>query len=255
MFEKTTTGEWTVLGLSVIIAIAVTLAKPLESSSFGISFILSLIVLYIVYWVISKGHPKSQDWGIFLWIIVLVGIPLIILFLWAVVAAFIFGMAGGDSTYQLEQYSNNGISFNYPSSIPINSSASGYSNATYYQGTLQFDNPDHQLIGIIWFAKRNGLSQESIQNVFTVFSTAAKKSAPDLNMSPIQETTHSGETVYYIIGGGHDTSLEGKMAYDITAIWEDPPSQRDFIVTIVSYKSQDDAQSLFDGVLNSIECH
>jgi hypothetical protein len=256
MFEKTTIGEWVVLGLSVITALIVSLSRPLEfGSSFVVSFILSLIVLYILYGVITKVHPKSQNWGIILWVIAIVGIPIIIIFVLALVEGFIFGMAGSGPNYQWEKYSNYGISFNHPPSIPINTSAEGYSNATYYEGILLFDNPDHQVIGVAWFVKGNALSQESIQKILTAANNAFQESAPDLKMSSIQKTTHSGNTIYYVTGEGHDTTENGKMAYNVIAIWEDPPSQRDFMIITGSYKSQEDAQLLFNGVLNSIECH
>jgi len=168
-------------------------------------------------------------------------------------AAFLYESAGPNS--QWEEYSNYGISFNHPSSMAINTSAADYSNATYDKGTLQFSNPDHQRIIVSWLSTGNVLSPESVQNFFALFSDGLQKSAPDLNISSIQETGHSGDIIYYVDGEGHDITFNGKMAYDIIAIWEDPRSQRDFVLATVSYMSQDDAQSLFDGVLNSIECH
>jgi len=254
MFEKTTTGEWVVLGLSIIIALFVSLSRTFDGSSIGI-FILSLIVLFILYWVITKAYPNSQNWGVIIWVIALVGIPIIIIFVLAVIAGLIFGLTGSGTNYQWVKYSNYGISFNHPSSIPINSSASQSSTATYYQGALQFDNPDHQGIIIIWCPKENVSSQEFAQKTFSVLNTVIKKDAPDLTASSIQETTHSGDTIYFVTGKGHDTTLNGKMTYVVMATWEDSPSQRDFVLITGSYESQEDAQSIFDGVLNSIECH
>ena len=168
-------------------------------------------------------------------------------------AAFLFGLAG--LNYRWERYSDYGISFDHLSSIPINTSATDYSNTTYDKGTVQFNNPDHQRIIVSWLSTENTLSQESVQNFFTIFTNGLQKSMPDLNISPVQETTHSGDTIFYVNGEGHDTTFNGKMAYTVIAIWEDLPSQRDFVLATVSSTSQDDAQSLFKGVLNSIECH
>ena len=53
--------------------------------------------MYIIYWVISKLFPNSKDWGIILWILAIVGIPIVIIFILAIVAAFIFGMAGSST--------------------------------------------------------------------------------------------------------------------------------------------------------------
>jgi len=254
MFEKITVGEWVVLGLSVIIALIFSFSRTLDSSSFGI-FILSLIVLFIIYWVVTKVYPKSQNWGVIIWVFTIMGIPIIIIFVLAVIAGFIFGLAGDDSNFQWEKYSNYGISFNHPSSIPINTSFAGYSNATYYRGTLQFDNPDHQVIAVTWLPKGNAPLSQSIQKVFSDMSILVRKQVTDLNTSSMQETTHSGDTIYYVTGEGHDITLDGKMTYLVMAMWEDPSSQRDFISITASCKSQEDARSLFDGMLNSIECH
>ena len=179
-------------------------------------------------------------------------IPVVLIII-IILAAFIFGMAGSSSNYQWVQYSNYGISFNHPSSIPINTSAAGYSVANLNKGTLQFDNPDHQGIFVSWFPKGSVLSQTVLQKFFTTANTALIKDAPDLNSTSIQVMTHSGDTIFYVNEECHDITLDGKMAYDVIGIWEDPPSQRDYIIATVSYKSQDDAQSLFNGVLNSIE--
>ena len=65
MFEKTTAGEWAVLGLSIIFGI-------MGGSNFGVVFILSLLYLYIIYWVVTKVYPNSEDWGIILWVIVII---------------------------------------------------------------------------------------------------------------------------------------------------------------------------------------
>jgi hypothetical protein len=100
MFEKTSIGEWVVLGLSLIFALVTTFSRPIYESGSYIAgffigmFILSIIVLYIIYWIIKKAYPKSQYWGIIFWILAIIGIPLIIIFVLAVIAAFVFGMAG-----------------------------------------------------------------------------------------------------------------------------------------------------------------
>jgi len=249
MFEKTTTGEWVVIGLSILFGI-------IGSSNFVVVFILSLIGLYILYRVITKVYPKSKDWGIILWIFAIGSISIIIIFIAAIGAAFIYGLAGSGSNYQSEKYSNYGLSFNHPSSIQINTSFAGYSNATYYKGEIVFGSPNHPEIAIGWFPKGNApLTQESVQKVFSDMSTLARKQVPDLNTSSIQETSHSGDAIYYVTGGGHDTTFDGKMAYFVFTLWEDPSSQRDFMLITDSYQNQEDAQSLFDGVLNSFESH
>jgi len=100
MLGKTTFGELVVLSLSVIIAFIATFSKPVNESGSYIagmfigSFIGSIIILYIFYWIITKIYPKSNDWGIIVWIIALIGIPLLILIILAVLAAFVFGMTG-----------------------------------------------------------------------------------------------------------------------------------------------------------------
>jgi len=100
MFEKTNGGEWVVVALSFIIAFISTFSKPIYESSYYIagvfvgSFIFSLIGLYIIYWIINKVYPKSEDWGIVLWILAMIGIPLIIILILAFAVGFIFGLAG-----------------------------------------------------------------------------------------------------------------------------------------------------------------
>ena len=246
MFEKTTTGEWVVLGLSILFGI-------MSGTNFVVLFIISLIGLYLIYRFITNVLPKSQNWGIILWILVLVGFSVIALLIAVIGGTLITGVQG--STAQSEHYSNYGISFNYPSTIPINSSATGYSNATYYKGALTFDNPEHQGILVNWFPLGSQLDQGSAQNVFTLLDNGIRKNNPDYSMSSLQQTTHSGYTIYYVTGEGHDTSLNGKLGYNVLAIWEDSPSQRDFLIVTSSYSSPEDAQSLFNGVLNSFEGH
>ena len=100
MFEKTTTGEWVVIILSLIYAFFATLSRPInESGSFLAgtfigSFIVLLIILYAIYWIITKIFPNSENWGLILWIIALIGIPILIVIVLAIIIAFIFGMAG-----------------------------------------------------------------------------------------------------------------------------------------------------------------
>jgi magnesium-transporting ATPase (P-type) len=100
MSKKNSTGEWVVIGLSVIIALIGSLSKSLNIIFFGVVgsflvvFALSFIILHIIYWVITKVHPKSQNWGFISWVITLVGTPIIIIF----ILAFVAGMAGSSST-------------------------------------------------------------------------------------------------------------------------------------------------------------
>jgi uncharacterized protein YkwD len=79
--------------LSFIFATFASLANGAGSYSvtwFIEILILSLIILYIIYWLISLLYQKSENWGIVIWILVIMGI----LILLAVLVAFIFGMIG-----------------------------------------------------------------------------------------------------------------------------------------------------------------
>src|SRR5208337_1513306 len=87
MFKNTTSGEWAVLGLSVLFTITIGLSKPLET------VIVSLFFLYMIYRIVVKFYPKSQNWGAVSWVVALVGIPTIFIFILAG-AANIFGMTG-----------------------------------------------------------------------------------------------------------------------------------------------------------------
>jgi hypothetical protein len=253
MFTKTTPGEWVVIGLSVIFGL-------IGIAHFAIVLIASLVILYIFYRIVKKVYPKSEYWGFIPWIITLAGIPILIILIiimLGVAAGFASGL-GADvsgSTPQLMQYSNYGISFNYPSNLPQNTSAPYYSNSTYYRGQVQFDNFNHQGIAVAWFPLGNGLTQESVQKFFSLMMTTAQRDSPDSQFSPIQETSQSGNTVYYITGQGHDITVSNEMGYIVIAIWEDPTSQRFFVVATASYESLADAQSLFNDVLTSIQCH
>src|SRR5208283_4856458 len=258
-----TIAAWIIFGLSaiatLIIGISINHANGtfLDVGSFLVVYFIIAIFLFIIYWVIPKVYPQSRNWGVIKWVIALMVIPIIIILVLAFGAGFIFGVAGSGSNYQWVQYSNYGISFNYPSSIPVNTSTESYSTLTNYKGELIFDNPDSQEIDIIWISTGTALSQDVIQKVFTDMSTLDQKKAPDLTMSSIQQTVtaQNGYTVYYANAEGHDMALDGRMAYDVIAMWRDPSSQRDFILYIVSYKSQDDAQSIFNGIVNSIDCN
>ena len=104
MFEKTTTGEWVVIIISIALAIITTFAKPSDQNgsylagTFIGTFVVCLIVLYFFYWLINKFYPKSANWGTVPWVVAIIVIPLIIVMLFAVIAAFIFGMAGSVPT-------------------------------------------------------------------------------------------------------------------------------------------------------------
>jgi len=266
--EKQNTGNWVVAGLAAVIALILVFSNIFAgSTSLNNSSIFSIIlgyliiyaiiavILFVIYWIITKVYPKSENWGVVSWTIAILGIPILLTIVLSIIAAFIFGMAGGSSDYQWVKYSNYGISLNHPSSIPINTSAKGYSGATYYSGSIQFDNPDQQGIGVMWFPKGTILSQVSNQKLFSIISTELQKDMPDYKMSSILKTTHSGNEVYYVNFYGHDNTADGKMGYGTIAFWVDSPSQRDFMLLTGSYKSKEDAQLLFDGVMNSIECH
>ena len=94
--QDTTAGEWVVLGLSLVFAFYVTFSQPIEGGISNIfntllgSFIISLIILYIVYWLITKLFPRSKYWSFVFWIFAIAGIPIILL----VVAGFVMGMVG-----------------------------------------------------------------------------------------------------------------------------------------------------------------
>lgn len=117
MFEKTTIGEWVAIVLSIVWAVIATFSESTNESGSYIagtfigSFVISLIILYIIYWIITKIFPNSNDWGIIAWFFAIVGIGIVIIIIitifFAVIAAFIFGMAGSSTTssYTTEQIS------------------------------------------------------------------------------------------------------------------------------------------------------
>ena len=104
MLKNTSEGEWVVIILSLIAAIFTTFSKPISESgtyivgSFIGSIIVFLVIFYVVYFIITKLYPKSKDWGIILWFIAIVGISVALIFLLAIIVAFIFGMAGSSPT-------------------------------------------------------------------------------------------------------------------------------------------------------------
>jgi hypothetical protein len=245
MFEKTTVGEWVVLGLSIIFAL-------ISGSNFAVVFILSLIVLYIIYRIIIKVHPKSKDWGIILWVIALGGIPIIILIGAGIGMVFISGLASPN--YQWDTFSNYGVSFKYPQTIPLNTSSKNYSNVTYYKGEIVFDNPNQTVVTYWFIGKQGALSKETIQNsILPKIKEVFQRYGTYTSQGPIQESTHLGHTIYSVNGEG--ITKGGKKVYFIYSIWECQNTQRDFELLIGTDKSQDDAQMLFNGVLNSFECH
>jgi hypothetical protein len=93
MSEKTSVGVWVAIGLSIIVALIISLSRSLNIGSFFIVYALFFIVLYIIYWVITKVYPKSQNWGVNSWAIALGGS----FFIAAVGMAFIYGFAGSGS--------------------------------------------------------------------------------------------------------------------------------------------------------------
>jgi uncharacterized membrane protein YeaQ/YmgE (transglycosylase-associated protein family) len=98
--RDTTIGEWIVLILSLIFALFATFSQPINggiASIFGAfigSFAILLIILYIVYWLITKLFPKSKYWSIVLWIIAIVGIPVVLIIVAVFIFGVIFGLAG-----------------------------------------------------------------------------------------------------------------------------------------------------------------
>jgi hypothetical protein len=266
MFKNLEVGLQVVLTLSFIYALLGAFSQVNNGNIvyvigvfFGI-FIASLVILFIIYWIIWKLYPKSEHWGSLLWTVILFVAPLAIIFALIIAAGFVSGLTSNvssSSNYQWVQYSNYGITFNYPSSIPINTSAPIYATATYYKGGLLFENPLHQQILVMWVPEGNDLSQVSQQQkYFSLFASALQKNGvADFTESSIRETTHAGQTVYYVTGNGHYSGYNLNLGYYVIAIWEDPQSQRDFIISTISYRSQDDTQALFNGVLNSFEGH
>jgi len=97
--KDATVGEWIVLVLSLVYALIVTFSEPTKEGISSVldvflgSFIISLIVLFVIYWIIAKLFLKSKNWGIISWILAIVAIPVVLI----IVAAFIFGMAGSTS--------------------------------------------------------------------------------------------------------------------------------------------------------------
>ncbi|MDD1701587.1 MAG: hypothetical protein LUQ31_01235 [Methanoregula sp.] len=247
MFENTTMGEWAVLALSLIFGL-------ISGSKFAIVFILSLIALFVIYYVMNKAYPASTNWGMIPWIVVLLVISLTILFIIGVGMGFM-STGSHDSDYQWVNYSNYGISFNHPSVIPLNTSADEYPSISYYNGHLQFDNPDKQEIWVIWSPKGDRGSPEAMQEMFTLTSQHLIKAAPDGRFSQIQTFTQSGNTIYYSTFEGNDLTENGRLGYLEMAQWVDSPSQRYFFMFAGSYKSKEDAHVLFEGVLNSFEGH
>lgn len=266
--ERSKTGINVVAALSGIFAFVVTLISQIkEGISFSvvslitalivffIMYIIFLIITYVIFWIIKKVHPASENWGVLSWVAAIIGAPIAITIILSIIAAFVFGMAGNTPGYQWVKYSNFGMSFNHPSSLPLNTSAEGYSGATYYEGMLQFDSLDHEAIALGWFPSGDSLTQESVQTILSTLKEGLRKDIPDIKMSSIQKTTQSGTTIYSANLEGHDISEDGKMSYGRIGIWEDLPSQRLFVVITVSYQSQDEVQTLFDGVLNSFNGH
>ncbi|WP_292370724.1 hypothetical protein [Methanoregula sp. UBA64] len=100
MFERATVGEWVILVLSAIFALIVAFSKQSDgggihfSTIFSVSFIIFLIILYILYWIVTKLYPKSANWGVIGWTLAIIGLSFLLCIMLAVIAAFVFGMAG-----------------------------------------------------------------------------------------------------------------------------------------------------------------
>lgn len=258
MKESKSLGLWAVIGISFIFCVLVALSErnkenPISQLGLVALYIFSLIVLYILYLVILKLYPQSENWGIRSWIIVIIGVLAVIMIGLTFIGGFISGISG--THYQWETYNAYGISFSHPTTIPINTTDEGYSDARYYEGSVVFDNPDQQSIAIAWIPIGNKLSQLSIQTIFaTGKQILQEEGISGISQGSIQEKSHSGHSVYYVTGNGIDTT-DGKKGYYYIAIWDCPNSQRRFIMGVVSEKSLDDVKILFDGVLNSFKCH
>lgn len=103
MFEKTSTGEWALISLSLLFAFVRVFSVPNYESGASFlgaligSFLASLIVLYITYRIILKLYPQSENWSFILWIFPMIGVLFIlfVLLLFLIIAlAFIFGTMG-----------------------------------------------------------------------------------------------------------------------------------------------------------------
>lgn len=91
--------------MSAVTAFIIGISRSLNSLSFLFVYIFSAIILFAIYWIITKLYPKSQNWGAILWIVALVSIPIIIIFVLAIVEAFIAGMTGSSSNINLQNNS------------------------------------------------------------------------------------------------------------------------------------------------------
>lgn len=151
--RATTIGEWVVLAFSLIYAFLITLSEGIGRSLPDIagffigSFFLSLIGLYMIYWIIGKLLPGSKYWGFVVWIFAIIGIPIIIVIILAIGAAFVFGMAGiipniatsNSNTYSTYENSGLGYKISYPDSWTY--TTTNDPNANYITNT-QFTNRD-----------------------------------------------------------------------------------------------------------------
>ena len=207
MFEKTSIGEWVVLALSLIIALISTFSKPIYESgsyvagSFIGLFIVSLIILYVVYWIITKVYPKSENWGIILWILAIVGITIIIVIVLAVVVAFFFGMAG--PTYNAPVYSP--IPTIVPQTTIIN--AVGNSGWVYYS-----NNDDHFSIykPSDWIVKEFTMSELS--------SVLSSKDAEKIDKSALNKVVY----IYSPSYTGYITIYGNDFSGTLISIFNDP---------------------------------
>lgn len=85
-----TIGEAVVVALSVIFGLFLTLAAPNIGSLlnlaifFLVACIFFFIILYVLYWIIARVYPKSNEWGILPWVIGILGFGIILIILIAV---------------------------------------------------------------------------------------------------------------------------------------------------------------------------
>jgi hypothetical protein len=100
LFKRTTTGEWVVVAISILIALLAGFARPPAGGILVslvvsvISFFIILIPLYVLYALISWLYPKSTtEWGIILWIVVIVGFAVVIFILVALFFGVLLGIA------------------------------------------------------------------------------------------------------------------------------------------------------------------
>ncbi|MFA5103246.1 MAG: hypothetical protein WC525_08835 [Candidatus Thermoplasmatota archaeon] len=97
IIQNITIGEGVAIVLSLIYAVLATVSETYDTSGlivrkFIIVFVFICLYLCVIYWIITKIHPKSNNWGIALWVIALIVIPILIAIIMAVISTFLFGL-------------------------------------------------------------------------------------------------------------------------------------------------------------------